>query len=337
MVAVAVVGCGDDGGSNTRDSGMGQGDGATNDGAQSDSGSSCPAPAFGELGGPCGSSIDCGQDGLCRRGKVGDIVYPDEGYCISKFGICNTDTDCGAGNQCLRFDTYRACYPSCQTADCCGAGFICSNRWNRDTFQDAKKTCVPATLGALDGAACTDIGDCAPGSRCVVNAEFPGGSCQTLECSLADDTTCAAGGDGNCVDDDAIDTNHAGGLDELCVDTCVNPTDCRTGYTCFDGGASGKYCRAPHIGDACIDDSSCGDPAIWDCRTGTGYPDGYCTLAAACNAATGAGCTEGSICHDPNNGSPAYCVDDCTGAGTQGTCRTGYTCVSFGIDSGCKG
>ena len=77
------------------------------------------------------------------------------------------------------------------------------------------------------------------------------------------------------------------------------------------------------IGGACTTNSACGASGL--CLTGTSFPGGYCTQDCATDS-----CPSGSACYSNDRGATAYCFVSCTPSSTnpQGTCRTGYRCVS---------
>ncbi|RKH23916.1 peptidase S8 [Corallococcus sp. CA041A] len=83
------------------------------------------------------------------------------------------------------------------------------------------------------------------------------------------------------------------------------------------------------IGGACTTNSTCGTGG--QCLTGTSFPGGYCTQSCMT-----AGCPSGSDCYSNDRGATAYCFVTCTpsSGNTQGSCRTGYRCVSDGAGSG---
>lgn len=300
----------------------------------------CPARATGQVGGPCSADSECdssggASDGLClRAGILGTVMWPVEGYCVNKIDTCTDDASCGAGNACVTITsaalggTYTACVAACATGDCvCSSDQLCSPALGIDPISGGRMACSPGNAAARDGSACIDLGDCNTASRCVLDEnEYPGGYCQRVGCTIGTDTTCVTGGDGHCVDGATITS----GVDTIavCVDACVNAGDCRQndGYKCFEGGATlGKYCRHPQIGDACSNDNDCGPATDWDCQTG--FPGGHCTLASPClTPGSVDGCSQTAACYDPAAGTN-FCVDRCTGTpGTQGSCRTGYTC-----------
>lgn len=84
------------------------------------------------------------------------------------------------------------------------------------------------------------------------------------------------------------------------------------------------------IGGACTTNGSCGTGGL--CLTGTSFPGGYCTQDCVKTS-----CPSGSACYSNDRGATAYCFVSCTppasGSG-QGTCRSGYLCVSDNAGSG---
>jgi len=295
----------------------------------------CPVRGAGEVGGTCTTDAECDSsqgafDGICLNGLIPGVSWPGQGYCINKYAACVNDSDCGAGNVCVDLEGDRACMQGCAAAPCaCPNGMICTDNLSGSSL--GKNACVPGNAAAIDGDACQTFGDCDEGSICRDDGfEFPGGQCMQLGCTIGNDATCTAGGDGHCIDPGFVTAGTG------CADACVDDNDCRTndGYVCFDsGGADGKYCRHPATGDPCAADTDCGNPTIWACLTGNSFPGGYCTIEAACTPTSG--CSPGSsLCYDPPGPTAPYCVDRCTGAG-QGTCRNGYTCTTMGTAAGC--
>jgi hypothetical protein len=309
----------------------------------------CPARAPGQVGGPCTDDRMCDSvvgtpDGLCFRGPQGATTWPAEGYCVNKVQLsvndgCMTDTDCGTGNLCATIDDpggpFRACLPACGAGACaCSNGQLCAASFSGSAILNGDTACLPGNSSATDGDACNGFGECALDSLCLLDPlEYPGGQCHRVTCTIGTDSTCAAGGDGHCIDYRLI----TAGLNvaNVCVDTCTADADCRQsdGYRCFDGGAGvGRFCRHPQAGDACAVDADCGNPAQWDCKTGLTFPGGMCTPTTGCSTpGDGTGCSPGSsICYDsilPAIPGDNVCADRCGGPiNTQGGCRTGYVC-----------
>lgn len=304
----------------------------------------CPARTPGTIGGACINDANCDSgaatgDGICLRGLLGTVTWPAQGYCINRYDACNDDQQCGAGNLCATISDpggdFRACLPACGTGPCaCSNGQICAGSFSGSVLQGGDMACFPGNNAATDGDACVGFGECQQDSLCLTDAlEYPGGQCATIGCTIGNDSTCATGGDGHCVDLSSITAGLNQGA--VCVDRCIGDTDCRQadGYRCFDGGGSvGRFCRHPQAGDACGTDADCGNPNLWDCKTGLTFPGGMCTPTTGCpTPGSGQGCSPtSSICYDsvlPAVSSDNVCANRCGGPiGTQGGCRAGYVC-----------
>jgi hypothetical protein len=304
----------------------------------------CPARTPGEVGGACVTDANCdtavgAADGICLRGALGSVVWPAQGFCITKYDGCTVDADCGANNLCATISDplgdFRACLPACGTGACaCSNGQLCASSFSGSVIQGGDMACLPGNASATDGDTCVGFGECPQDSLCLNDSlEYPGGQCHTVTCTIGNDTTCAAGGDGHCVDLGAITAGLNTGA--VCVDRCTADTDCRQadGYRCFDGGgAVGRYCRHPQAGDACAADADCGNAALWDCKIGLTFPGGMCTPTTGCpTPGSGQGCSPtSSICYDsvlPAVPTDNVCANRCGGPiGTQGGCRSGYVC-----------
>jgi hypothetical protein len=144
-----------------------------------------------------------------------------------------------------------------------------------------------------NGDPCTTNGDCNSGF-CLPDP-FPGGYCST-DCTTM---SCAAG--------EACTT--VGGVTG-CLKQCSSPTDCRSGYNCYQG-----VCQPP-----CSGDSACGK--------GFSCQNGQCTPLPG--KMTGASCTSDGECSsrtcDPNT---KTCQLSCS---TDGECGPGNTCWVNPID-----
>jgi hypothetical protein len=283
----------------------------------------CPARGVGEIGGPCQSDRDCDSapgtpDGTCASPSLGYDGLPSEGYCIGgAFSTCPATCQaagCAANDVCVNWAGCKACLPACCEGDTCGGKLVCAS--SLGDIKLGALVCVPGKLGAELHAPCGDLGDCGPGLTCVATQERPGGEC-TKGCTAGNDATCPAGG--RCVSDPVF---------PRCAKACDDASDCRgaEGYACVDlGGAVGKVCQHALVGGACANDDECGGGA-WHCQTGAGFSGGYCTLTGCEAAGSETGCPElSAVCFDPTVGSN-YCVDRCSGVGTQSTCRVGYGC-----------
>jgi hypothetical protein len=248
--------------------------------------------------------------------------------------VCTADADCGQDASCSPTPigpagSPRLCFQRCYAgaAGCAGApARVCADDLG-GMLQLGQLACVPGDSTKVDGSPCDGhLGDCNAGQVCASNPfEFPGGMCLTFGCTVGDDSTCAPGGDGRCI--------NAGGP-TLCVDPCTSGAMCRTGegYACAPlPGLGYDICYFPHAapGAACTGDAMCGPAGSpWRCLTGAAFPGGYCSGAAGtCDPMDGNSCPFHSICHDP---SPApgnqYCVAGCM---ADGDCRMaeGYQCL----------
>lgn len=343
LLVVPVAGCGDNLKVDQPIDAAADPDATDIDAATIDSGppidASCPVRGQGQVGGTCSTDAQCDSttgtmDGYCLIGSQGTLVWPASGYCVNQIDTC-TANSCGAGNQCTTINdplgAFRACLPACGTGACaCSDGQVCANSFVGSAFGAGQTACMPGNGASTDGATCEEFANCAQDSLCQTDPlEFPSGSCARVGCVVGDDTTCAANGDGHCVNFASLTSGANTGT--VCVDRCTADTDCRQGegYKCFDGGATlGKFCRHPQVGDTCAADADCGDVAEWRCSGA--LPGGSCTVRAVCpTPGSATGCTLfSSICWDGvTSGAPNMCVDRCGGpANTQGGCRTGLTC-----------
>lgn len=86
-------------------------------------------------------------------------------------------------------------------------------------------------LGDIVGGPCVLHQDCAPGSVCLTDKEFPGGMC-SIYCGSNND--CPAG---------AMCIEMKGGI---CLSSCTTYQDCRAGYEC-----KGKK-REDKLGEALV-------------------------------------------------------------------------------------
>jgi hypothetical protein len=292
-----------------------------------------PAPTP-ELGSACDEHTDSDSElgagnGFCYRGALGgSMIFPDHGYCTVDDGtgaVCATDEDCPDGGHCASIEGYRLCLPACGEGGACPEGQACFDRFGGLLLD--KPVCLPGSDQAADGDACNGIEDCNASSQCFLDPEHPGGYCSAFSCTVGTDEGCHGG---RCI---AYDEGVVGGT--VCVAPCVLDGDCRSaeGYVCHDpdgAGPSAGYCRSPHIGDACAEPEDCG--ADWTCRTGAGWPDGYCTVTSCATPGSSEGCGPGAVC--AGVGGANQCVDRCPTIGAPDTCRGGYTCQDVGVASG---
>ena len=320
-------------------------DGGLIDAAQPDADNPirCEVPAAGQVGGLCADTGTCnapagggGLTTLCLDNNL-SVPWPPGGFCTAF--ECTTDEECGEGNVCGQLSAggtpFGACLPACcegvGVGDVCSVGRICADT----AFGEALgvNACLPGTPGIADGAPCSDFSACDVNSTCRDDPfQQPGGQCAVLNC--ADDTDCAPGGDGRCVN---LTEDQVGAV---CVDDCTDDSDCRTdeGYRCIDHGAPlGRFCRHPAPGDPCTADADCGtdgagDP--WVCRetnAAHAYADGYCTIED-CTVGDGDTCPIFSHCVSLDNEADTFCADECEMGSSS--CGAGYQCAEVGTATG---
>ncbi len=303
----------------------------------------CHAPLFGQIGGACDNDADCGFMGFCLDETEGGDgpAFPATGMCTRG---CTSDAQCGDSGSCSDpiggggvlpgGGPGRLCFRDCCPGNVCTDGFLCQSALFG--FLDLGiDVCLPADGSAVDGDACESFADCNVNSVCQSNPfNAPGGVCITFGCTLGDDSTCAPGGDGTCL--------NLGGT-FACLDTCSVESDCRDGegYTCVGFGGS-DFCWYPtgEVGDACTVPTvlaDCGPPP-WECLTGGGFPGGYCG-ADGCDPTDGSTCPQDAICYDADPGTldgTEFCARRCNPAADPSDCREGegYACIDLGLGGG---
>lgn len=189
---------------------------------------------------------------------------------------------------------------------CCGLGFCVTLAMESNFACGIKGSmCVGCPMGS----------DCKAGS-CVAQVCTPA-NCPTGCCNAG---RCEAGtSPANCGNKGMTCQNC--GVGNLCIPG-IN------GNTCGGGGVDGGFVDAgvtARIGDACGSGGfQCTPPGQCLPPQG-GFPDGYCTQT--CSSAMP--CPSGSTCATTNAGpvSIQTCLANCTGIGTQSTCRKSYTCA----------
>ncbi len=200
------------------------------------------------------------------------------------------------------------------------------------------------------GAACTAASDCTGvANTCIPDQPglLPGGYC-TLDCSVADPTSCPDGatcvevgmGQAYCFagcDPDATSRPCRAGYgcsteprafpDPVCVGGCFDASDCEAGQMCDrTGGVYGAgacYDPAAMLGGACTTDAECPIGGTCQDEEFGGWPGGAC-IAGGCDIDTGTGCAGDAVCIPAQFGG-GLCVDGCT---VDGDCRDGYACRS---------
>lgn len=322
---VFVFGCGDNlkGESGGADAGGGGGVDAGPDASTIQ----CDAPAAGAPGSACTDDAECDSsdgaaDGRCLRGEKRNIDFPDSGYCVRMCG--ESDADCGEGTVCVAQADFpnAVCMAACCEGVACAAGYACSTAIAGEEIAGA--ACLPGDPAAADGTPCSSIGECDVDSECEPDQSGTTGQCSTSGCTEGDDTTCAPGGDGHCVDEGGDAPPH-------CVDPCESSDDCATGdgQRCDDDS---MICRHSVIGDPCAADGECGQ-APWLCQTeAEDWPGGYCSIP--CDGSCPAGTVCANLSDILHGGDPA-CVETCSGlADTCPRDGEGYQCLDVSTDGG---
>ena len=177
----------------------------------------------GLTGTACGSSLDCagGHGTVCASPARGF----DEGYCT---GACQTAADCPGNSRCL---SNGACAQACSSStECRGPGYACY-----DTDGDGQNECWRYGTGDGElGDPCGATSDCATQEVgiCLLQVSgFVGGYC-SRHCSV--DQHCF--GTGVCITD---------AEPPVCLQSCGNNADCRTGYSCQTIGGKRGCAPAP--------------------------------------------------------------------------------------------
>lgn len=274
------------------------------------------------VGLPCPKGNEC-LPGLLCLGPALDPNLPAAGYCTKS---CNADPDCGANAFCgPPFDKAgNFCFLRCGPNDTCtDKGQVCGRHLGG--FADlVNKACLPGNPGAKDGSACKDFGDCNRNQACVVNGlDFPGGYCATIGCTLGDNTTCAPGGTPVCLRADNVNVCFAG---------CGSDADCRVaqGYKCLQPpGAPSKICLVLNpLGENCKAPADCAGGNPWNCIVDVKAPKGYCTVLG-CDVKADTGCPSNGHCV-PVNG-VGVCFKRCN---QTPDCASGNTCQPVVLPGG---
>lgn len=304
-----------------------------------------------QLGGACGSAADCPTGTEC----IIDLDHPG-GACVLRGCDEDANTACPGDAHCVPDGFFGGvCWDGCATDD------DCRRDWQCIEAVPGRRVCLPRFDPDRYGQICSaGRGSCA-GGTCFTETYygFPDSYCAGPECDPdAEDPGCP--GDGVCAS-----TTGGGGI---CVDGCVDDSDCRTAYrcrpvdrenpsrgsACFPGCTDNSQCTATtrggtryvcnpgtgycdrpfdpdDLGSACVDDSECrGGRCMTEIEKG--WPAGTCTYpGCSLTGATtpAATCPAGSVCTDDGGGDPDLGV--CARACTVGasTCRPGYECVAL--------
>ncbi len=164
-----------------------------------------------------------GQDGTCIR-EGNDW---QNGYCTE---FCTSNADCPSGSNC--FDGVL-CADNCTSNAQCRSGYLCIDRDG-----NGQRECLPGATGSTPpGGSCTNTWNCNGGEYgfCANEAEtgFPGGYC-IIDCDPNNGNSCPSGSTCWASQDSGF----------LCVETCPNGNECRSGYQCYnpDGFANEDIC-----------------------------------------------------------------------------------------------
>ncbi len=164
-------------------------------------------------------NVECGGDGCggscgtCSGGKVCKA-----GLCTAGGGGC--EPQCYTPEGAIKECGLDGCGGYCGS---CKAGVSCQNGF-----------CAASGSGQI-GSACLSDAQCFAGDVpfCVSGDSFPGGYC-TSACNVQ-----GAAGDcpigSTCYSFEGVDT-------PVCLDDCSSESDCRPGYTCWEGEDSNRYC-----------------------------------------------------------------------------------------------
>lgn len=284
---------------------------------------------------PCdGVSCPAGQVCNAATGACEDANAKCKNVCCDSTQVCDPSTGECVPDQCDDAEIACKCGPSekCNgvTGKCDPAITACGACAADQYCDPGIGSCVKLARGTPSageiGGACGSTADCTRSGTeafCLTDGglfgEMPGGSCSASCNELA----CPRGA--GCVDV---------GL-AICLDICVDKSDCRQGYTCtqitsedprrycFPAGTGGSKCAGPNcqpIGGACIQDDDC----LAGAECSRNLPGGYCQKR---------GCKQ-SDCDTEAESCWCLTADQCSGA-TIGLakcdtrlqdCRPGYAC-----------
>jgi len=269
----------------------------------------------------CGGAPDAGSnpDASIRRDSgvpFDSSVPPDSGTTA-----CMSDCDCDPSTACIA----GQCRPAGRNNQCC-TNPMCMNGDRCVNPDGSPGICGPVTPV---GESCDPMGpQCGPNGFCIDEGSgFPGGYC-TQGCDRR--TPCPP--DSEC---------RGGGGNAFCLDSCVQPADCRAGYNCINVGVggNGRVCwpnpptsmnpNGDPVGAACGMDEDCG--AGLTCLQQQGFRNGYCTRLY-CDPVT-APCPSASACY-AFPGLFSLCLSECTVGPPSMGCRMGYYCLGPAGGSG---
>jgi len=299
---------------------------------------------------PCSGSATCGADHVCTGSSTGvapgsactvdadcggggaecDRRLPG-GYCLVP-GCTVGGSDCPAGSFCISLGQEGACVEGrCSVdADCsrAGEGYVCDTDDSCWSYAFAEVN----PSGAAMGDGCTDDAGC-KSDTCLPELSngsptgYPGGYCTSMGRPDVQGS-CPAGS--ACKQVEAFDAT-------LCLDTCQDSGECRTGYSCDQGACTptpvcgDNVCNGTETKATCCQD--CGCDAGGACDTTLAPP--ACAMANPAGKKPGEACAQDSECMGADAQClklpGGYCVmPGCTVGGTD--CPAGTVCIVFGED-----
>ena len=187
-------------------------------------------------GGECWTEETHGWPGGYCVGECPPGACPGGGVCVHHLSAeificqkpCVDSSDCRRGYACFTLfqGEPTVCWAHCTIEEDCPLTGAC-NLW--------MGLCAVDVAGEDNGAECTQGAQC-KGFMC--RTDLPEGYCIS-NCSLYDGF---CPGDGVCVD---VFNGTMGDLGD-CMDGCVDPADCRSGYDCYeDAITNDRYCYPP--------------------------------------------------------------------------------------------
>ena len=361
------LGEGDSGTSSARDSGMRPrdgGPGGIRDGGPGGIRDGGPGgvrdggpmtPRDGGAPAQCRTDQDCFRQlgrPICPQGQPGDWLCA-RGACELLCDTppeCRNDCDCppelACGNgECRPLNrNNRCCFsPTCLPGEECvlpnGGTSICEGP---PPPPDAGvRDGGPGPMS--DGGLPPDAGVTPVGDACMTNAMCPPiGFCIEAQNGFPDGYCSQDCGRGGQMCPSGAQCRNFGPGQQLCLDECMSPNECRMGYSCVQLGINPQRVCWPTIpgstnpngdpvGASCNNDQNCAQGLT--CLQFQGWPGGYCTRQY-CDPQNNP-CPSGSACY-AFPGLQSLCLAGCPSGGSQSTCRAGYYCLGpTGQPGGC--
>ena len=133
---------------------------------------------------------------------------------------------------------------------------------------------------------------------------------------------CGAGSSGACPSG-TVCTSGFGLPEPVCLAGCEDDSECPVGTECGTGLGGVGRCFTPDAenGQPCTDNTECSETAFCADEVAWGFAAGIC-LRFGCSPATGAGCDDGTVCVEFDDG--GLCLPSCE---TDTDCRDGYQCI----------